>query len=358
MTSAPATRDARRRSGAPRSIRRWLLAGAGSALALALANVACRLPPEAASGTTSNVAVAGEFAYATLAERGLGVYRVQGGELVAELPPPHGAESVDDVAIADGLLFALDAKTPGHLAVYSLARPAAPELVAPAREVPVGPFSGVAAARGRVLVSGGTSELTVAHYDAGGRLAAASEALDLGRGQPDVAIAADGEHAYVSTHFSLLADTFGLTTLAVAGPSGTSRALATLELAGAGFTPGGRRPANFPLEMAVRGTQLLVAYGRGLAVVDVANPAAPELAAVLPLDLAAVSVDVRGSRAVLVGSEPEPALVVVELSGAAGPWIVERIALARGSEPTGVALGDGVAVVAAQGAGVQVVPLR
>jgi hypothetical protein len=326
---------------------------AGGLLALG----ACRLPPETERGVASNVVVAGGLAYAALAGDGIGVFRVPEGALVRRVPPAAGMESVDDLALSDGLLFALDADDAGHLAVFSLARPEEPALATPPIDVAVGPFSGVSAARGRVIVSGGTSELSAFRYGADGRIDPDRSTIDLGRGQPDVLVAADGEHAFVSTHFSLLGDTFGLTTLALGPASAPVRALATLELDGAGFSAGGRRPANFPLEAALAGDRLLVAFGGGLAVIDVTDPSAPRLSNVVPLELAAVSVDARGSLAAVVGSSPSPALVLLDLGVTDGPRVIARSALPAGSQPTGVALGEGFATVAAQQRAVTVVPL-
>jgi hypothetical protein len=113
----------------------------------------CRLPPDAAPGAPANVVSSAGFAYATLAENGIGVYRLPEGTLVRRIAPVAGSESVDDLALADGLLFALDAKSPGHLSVFSIARPEEPALVGKPVGVPVGPFSGVSAAGGRVIVS-------------------------------------------------------------------------------------------------------------------------------------------------------------------------------------------------------------
>jgi hypothetical protein len=232
-----------------------------------------------------------------------------------------------------------------------------PRLVSGPVEVPVGPFSGVAAAAGRLIVSGGTSELTVLSYDAQGVLGGAVERLDLGRGQPDVLLGPDGRLAVVSTHFSLLADTFGITTLDVESPPLRSQPRATLEIDGAGFAPGGARPASFPLETALAGSTLFVASAAGLAVVDLADPSRPRLLATLLCDVTPVNVDVRGSLVALVGSAPAPALVLVDVRRPEAPVVVTRSNLPAGAQPTGVALAGGHVVVAARGAGVLVLPL-
>ncbi|MGH7644032.1 MAG: hypothetical protein ACREMR_00465, partial [Gemmatimonadales bacterium] len=152
-------------------------------------------------GEAANVAVLDTLIYATQAQDGLAIVGAGSGATLATLPPPGGSESVDDLAIAGDLLFVLDAREPGHLSVYSLADPLHPHLVAPPREAPVGPFSGVSASGGLCIVSGGTSELTAWRYDRAGRLTGPVATADLGRGQPDVLVARDGMLAYVSTHY-------------------------------------------------------------------------------------------------------------------------------------------------------------
>jgi hypothetical protein len=157
----------------------------------------------------------------------------------------------------------------------------------------------------------------------------------------------------VSTHFGLLADTFGLTTVGIG--QGPARSLATLEIEGAGFSPGGSRPANFPLETALSGDRLLVACGSGLVAVDVREPARPALAEVIDIGLAGVNVDARGTDVAIVGSSPEPTLVWLESREGRTLVVRGRVALPAGSHPTGVALGESFAVVAAQEAGLVVV---
>ncbi|HET6202172.1 MAG TPA: hypothetical protein VFI25_05150 [Planctomycetota bacterium] len=323
----------------------------GAALSLLLVLAGCKLPRTTASGEAGNVVAQGDLAYVTLAEGGIGVFDVPGRRTLRTLPPPEGSGSVDDLALAPGLLFALDAKPPGFLSVYSLAEPRDPRLVSPPVPVPVGPFSGVSAASGRVVVSGGTSEMSVLRYGPDGRLGPERSTLDLGRGQPDVLLSPDGKHAFVSTHFSLLRGTFGLTTVRVEEPPRPSVRLAALELPGAGFSPGGARPANFPLEAALAGDVLFLAQGSGLAVLDVSDPASPRLLSTVSLGLAGVSVDVRGALAAVVGSAPEPTLVLLDVAEPRSPRLLRKVSLPAGSRPTGVALADGAAVVAAQGAG-------
>lgn len=323
----------------------------------------CRLPEFAPAGEPANVAAAGGLAVATLAEQGFAIRERGSAAPLALVAPPAGSDRVDDVALDGELLFVLDALEPGALTVYSLADPRAPRLVDGPREVPVGPFSGVAAANGVAIVSGGTSELTLHRYARDGRLHEGVASLDLGRGQPDVVLSRDGRLAVVSTHFSFLADTFGFTTLALddgdeharddALPAARIAARVTID--GAGYAPGGARPANFPLEAALDGPTLAITAAGSLALFDVADPAAPRALATLPLPFAPVSVDLAGGLAVAVGSSPAPTLAWIDVSDRSRPRLLATVPLPASSRPTGVALaatdGPPVAVVAAGGGG-------
>ena len=305
--------------------------------------------PTVARGEAANLAVADSVLYATLAQEGLAVLSGTPLHELHRVAPPARMESVDAVVVADGMLFALDARPPGHLAVYSLADPLAPRLLAPPRPVPVGPFSGVSAASGIAVVSGGTSRLTAWRYDRSGLQDSVPFAtLDLGRGQPNALVSHDGRVIYVATHRK--GPHFWLDLVRVTGdrlePAGA------LELEGAGFTAGGAKPANFPIALAELGADtLLVADGAGLAVVEVSRPAAPVLRTVIPLEGSGVGLTLNGTRALVSVAGKQPALVLFDCSrGLAGP--LRRIALPPGTFPLGVALIRSSIAVAARQRGV------
>jgi len=307
--------------------------------------------PTTQSGEAANVAVHGDWAYVTRGATGYEVLRAGRDAKSQVIMPPPGLGSVDDVAIADGLLFVLDAQPPGHLAVLSLADPALPRPVGAPVEVPVGPFSGVTAAAGRVIVSGGTSSLTLRAYDADGRLGATVARADLGRGQPDALLSADGELGFVSTHdwgpyFHLALIRATLEPPAVAE-------LGAVALDTYGFTPGGARPASFPIEAAVEGSLLYIASAAGLRIVDVSDARAPRTIAQFDPGVMPVNVDVRNGIVAVVGSVPAPQLVFVSVRDPAHPQVLRSYPLPDGSLATGVALTDTYAVVAAHGHGAQ-----
>jgi Uncharacterized conserved protein len=315
---------------------------------LALAYYAATYPTTRA-GEAANVAIDGSLAFVSLGERGFAVVDATSGNVLQIVPPPRGSESVDDVAVADQLLFALDARPPGHLSVFStkLALASAPVAVA------VGPFSGVSAGGGRVIVSGGTSLMSLRAYDAAGALGPQLATIDCGRGQPDVLLTADGNHAFVSTH--RWGPYFGLTSVRIAASSLTKAG--ALKLNTYGFTAGGAKPANFPIETALEENTLLIATLRGLTVVSIADPDRPALVANLDLGVKGVNVDVRNHLAAVVGSSPRPMLVLIDVSTPSSPRVVRSIPLPDGSRPTGVAIGTTRVVVAAGNHGVLTFPL-
>lgn len=308
--------------------------------------------PTTSSGESANVVIGGTTAYGSLGEQGLEIVDLRRPERVRTVSPAAGSESVDDLAVADGLLFALDARKPGHLSVFSLSDPTMPVASSAAVAVDVGPFSGVSAGGGRVVVSGGTSRLSLRTYDRDGRLSPEVATIDLGRGQPDVLMAPDGRRAFVSTHFR--GPHFGLTILAIGSGSTALVGAGKVDLDTYGFTAGGARPANFPIEAALAGNVLTVAHARGLAMISIQDMDRPRLLGVLDLGVKAVSVDVDGDMAAVVGSSPRPMLVLVDVSDPSAPVVKRPVPLPDGSYATSVAVGPRHVVVAAHKRGLMI----
>lgn len=306
--------------------------------------------PTTARGSAANLAVHGGILFATLAEDGLAIYRIADGVRAGVIAPPPGSGSADDVAAADGLLFVLDARPPGALTVFDVANPAAPRRTAGPVAVPVGPFAGVSAANGLVIVSGGTSELTAWRYDRTGMLRGPFATADLGRGQPDALVSAHRPLAYVSTHYR--GPRFGLDLVALE-PGGIRR-LSSVALPGAGFSRGGAHPANFPVEAAeLSRDTLLVAHAGGLSLIHVADPARPRLLTTIDLGAPAISVDAHDGWA-LVSTTAGVGLVAI--GPAPGRRLPARIvrtpAFAPGTGYQATALTQARAMVAAGDRGV------
>jgi hypothetical protein len=328
-------------------------------LAAALALGACGWPgliagalstPTSADGASTNVAIANGVAYVAGSARGLERIDLATGKrtLVA---PPAPADRIDDVASADGMLFALDATPPGYLVVFRTADGGALQRVG-TTPVPVGPFSGVAAGGGHVIVSGGTSELTLRRYDAKGALSEPPTTDDFGRGQPDVVLAEAGRVALISTHVQ--GPRFGLTVADITDAPLQLHERGYVELSGAGFTDGGFHPANFPLQAAALGRHVLVAHGGGLSVLDAPPGMPPTLVGTTDIALAATAIAVDADRrlAFVAGASPRPELLTLDLSNPSAPRIVGRLALPSSGSPSAIALDATHLVVALQGGGV------
>lgn len=306
--------------------------------------------PVTQDGEAANVVIDGTRAFVSLGERGLEVVDTASGRVLEIVAPPASSESVDDLAIAGPFLFALDARPPGHLSVFSLDGNPKLKLTSAPVQVPVGPFSGVSAGGGRVIVSGGTSLMSLRSFDNEGRLGPVLAETDCGRGQPDVLMSPDGNWAFVSTH--RWGPYFGLTSVRVAVSSPSMEKSGSLNLDTYGFTAGGAKPASFPLETALEEDVLYVATVRGLTVVSIAVPDQPTLVANLDLGVKGVNVDVRNHLAAVVGDSPKPMLVLVDVSSPSSPRVSRSIPLPGGSRPTGVAIGATHVVVAAGNRGV------
>jgi hypothetical protein len=262
---------------------------------------------------------------------------------------------VDDLAVEGRLIFVLDALPPGRLSVVSLDGGRGEARLLDRREVDVGPFSGVAAANGVVIVSGGTSRLTAWRYDGAGALSGPYATADLGRGQPDVLLSRDARVAYVSTHYR--GPRFGLDIVATAPDRrGMLPLLGRLPLEEAGFTDGGAKPASFPVECALLDdATVLVAHRRGVAVVDVRDARAPRLTRVVDVGGPAVNVDALEGTAAVSVAGPSPAVVLLGFTRGSAE-VRRRIALPPGTLPLGVALSRAHVAVAAREKGVMIFP--
>ena len=212
------------------------------------------------------------------------------------LPPPTGLGSVDDVAVADGLVFVLDAREPGFVTVLDPRNDYSP--TGAAVPVDVGPFSGVSVAEGVMVVSGGTKPMAWFGYGEDGVMSELRSRPDFGRGQPDVALQPDGKRTIISAHIS--GPDFGVIWAAVADGGRAIEPLTYIALEDAGFTRGGHRPANFPIQAALLEDLALIAHGGGVAVIRLKEDGA-ELLEVVEVGYPLVALTVSGSDVYVAG---------------------------------------------------------
>jgi len=302
---------------------RWLLLGWNAA------RYPTAIPTERTQAVLWN-----DRAYIAAGADGIDVVPAGGTKAIARIAPTPPMDRVDDLAVADGWLFALDATPPGHLQVYSLNQPDQPTPLGTATAVPVGPFSGVSATAGRVAVSGGTSSLTLRRYDNAGRLEAHVVTADLGRGQPDLALRPDGRLAVVSTH--RFGPDFGMSFVALDDPA--PHLLGFVPLRAAGFSAGGYKPARFPLVAAWQANRVYVAHGGGLAVIDASHAEAPRLIGIDPQSRPAIDVAVCDETLAVLRAGRRPALLRYRAtSGNDMPRRIDVTPFPDGSEPGALA---------------------
>ncbi len=309
-----------------------------STLAAVLLTTGCNLHAVNNEKGPINLAVDGERIGVAVGERGVDLLDWKTSARLAHADPGGASDSYDDVALAGGWLFALDADD-GLLSVFDAKTLA---VVQRDVEVPVGPYSGVAAAGGRVVVSGGTDAATVFRYDTAGRLTV-ERTVEGHRGKPEVALDREGRAMFFSTHFSDPVDghEFGLSVATFDG-----RFVDALGLPGAGFTEGGGRPASFPIRAAITQERVLVAHGGGLSIVAYDGTLDLKLLTTLNLGIQAVDVTVEGSTAWVVGVSPS-SVVEVDLTEPAAPKVRKRTPL---SDPPSAIVASGDKLVIATGA--------
>lgn len=291
--------------------------------------------PSATAHARTQIAIGQDRAYIAAGIDGIEMIGLSRKRPLTLLGPVAPLDRIDDLVIADGFLFALDATPPGHLQSYALKGNGDAKMTGAAIPVPVGPFSGVSAANGVVAVSGGTSLLTLREYDTQGHFGEAIVAADFGRGQPDIALREDGARAVISTH--LVGPQFGLTFVEIQRSPLRLRELGRLLLRDAGFTAGGYKPAHFPIVAAWRGDRVYLAHGGGLDVIDAADPRHPHLRRHDPLPQPAMDVAIIGEVLSVAVAGARPAVFRYRLDPAGTPVLIGTWRLPEGARPAAIA---------------------
>lgn len=307
----------------------------------------------------NNITISEGFAFAAQGGSGLAIMNLETRERIT-LPAAIQSIPASDLSIDGNLLFILDAENGiQNLIVLNISDPANPQLVA---NDPISSsfsfFAGVAAANNRVILSGGTSLLTVRTYTDNGVVGSDVSSIDLGAGQPDVLIAPDGRTAYVSTDFSGNVDgePFGITELSINNPPAAPTVVDRVGIDQAGFTTGFRFPSNFPIESALLDNLLLVANGGGLSII---NTTSSNSLRTLDLGFSATSVDTNGDRVFVVGVQTNNSvsrLAEIDFSNPNSPSIVRSLEFSGTPNFTGVAANEGYIVIATNDAsGIEVI---
>jgi LVIVD repeat len=304
------------------------------------------VPASVLGGPPNNVAVRDGLAYAALGRRGLAI-----ADIAASRSDPakaivgHLQIDVDDLAIDSRLLFTLSSGT-GRVDVFSLANRASPARTDGITHVPARPFSGIAAAHGVLVVSGGTGLSTMAHYGPDGRLSETQTIPKIEFGQPDVTLHPDRSLAFYSVDFDTRR--FGITAVDLSEPK-TPTVVGRIELRGVSLaTVDFSLPGNFPLKSAILGAALFVAHTGGLVRIDTKSFKSKPVA----LDaFTGVSVEADSGRVVALSRSPR-LVAEVDARGA----VIGTVSVRGTGALTGIAAAGNVAVIAAGDDGLVIVP--
>ncbi|MFK7952060.1 MAG: hypothetical protein AB8B73_04385 [Ekhidna sp.] len=283
--------------------------------------------------------------YVTYGEGGLIIYDDETQNLVAQIFPPQGMHSIDDVAIDNDLIFVLDSRGHDFMAVFSL-KDEKIKLVFAATRVQGGPFNGISASNGNLVISGGTFFLERFTYSNDGKIEG-SVSFGRDRGHPDIHLSEDGDHAFVSTDFSLEANPrFGVLSLQIGNSLSIPTVVSELGIEGAGFTEGLTTPIGFPIKSATTNDRLIVAHGNGLTFIPISEGIFGS-SYHLDIGINCTAVAVSEEIVYAVGLKDNvPFLVQVNLSNANNPIIISSEALLSEEIPTSIAIGENTLYVA------------
>ena len=301
------------------------------------------------SGQPSFVEIHNNYAYTANGEEGLNIINLVTKETETIIPPAHPSNSIDDLSIAGNFLFLLDARDQGFVSVYSLSNPVLPKLVSGPFNAPVGPFCGIAAANGNVVVSGGTKYLSHRKYSSSGKLSKHESKFGRDRGYPDVILSGDGKVALVSTHYE--GERFGIISLLLNDFPEAPSLLSEINIAGAGFSSGVTTPSGLPIKSDIQDSILFVAHGSGLSIIKLESNKGLSPIENLDIGIDAVNIAVFNDTAYVTGSSPNPTLVKINVSDIQNPMVSATIPLNAEAKPTGIDVNKNYIIIAANGAG-------
>lgn len=308
-------------------------------LSLPLALACAHRLPEPVSEDAVAIAVGANEGYVALGSAGFATFDLHTGAHGSPTPPPPPMESVDGLSLLNEVLALLDARTPG---AFALTLPAE-GLRLSAGPTPValrGP-AGLSTHHGVAAVVGGS--LTVLTYDGRGELGAERTVAPLPGAATGVILHHTGERAYV---LGALEDgQAGLQVLRLQAPPGEPLPLATLALCEDDPAPRGQAIDE----------HLVLSCGSELWVVDLADPASPQILSRTELGPGLVAAAGELDRAYALGARE---LVELDLSDPAAPALLERLPLPEAAVPHDLTVRKGTVYVAAGPAGVLVFPRR
>lgn len=287
-------------------------------------------------------------------EGGLFITDANTDEVLAQIFPPEEMHSIDDFDVDGDLLFVIDARNKNYLASYSISDVSHPKLVDGPILVNGGPFNGISASTGNLVVSGGTLMLEYFQYSPRGSLKG-SALFGRDRGHPDVLLSDNGQVAFVATDFQIVPDKprFGAMALYLGNELSIPGVLSEYRIEGADFSEGLTTPVGFPIKLKVHQEHLFVAHRAGLTLIELIEESAFGSATTFDLGIEVTAIETLNNTAFVVGDTPDgKALMKIDLTDLNAPTIMETVILDIGSSiPTAVAVTDQFVYIAAGEAG-------
>lgn len=291
-------------------------------------------------------------------EGGLIISNEASGSVIAQIFPPQGMNSIDDFDVDGNLIFLLDSRGRDYLAIFTF------DGISVSLEsdpVPVqgGPFNGISASNGNLVVAGGTTFLSRYTYSSSGKLEG-PVTFGRDRGHPDVLLSSDGQAAFVSTDFVGGESGFGVSSLFIGDELKIPFIASELIIPEAGFTTGVTSPVGFPIQTSTYNDHLLVAHGGGLTIISLTEDYYFGNSQDLNIGINANSIAVHSDTAYIIGYQGDtPALVRVDLTDISNPTVISTEVLnTNGSIPTSISLSSSDIYIAAGASGIIVLPIN
>lgn len=312
----------------------------------------CKETYEVPNHTPGVIKVVNGMVMVAYGEGGLIISNESTGQFITQIFPPRGMNSIDDFDTDDDLIFVLDSRGRDFLAVFSFDGTEV-ELVSRPQTVQGGPFNGISAAAGNLVVSGGTTFLNRFTYSQDGDIQG-NVSFGRDRGHPDVLLSPDGQAAFISTDFDGGVNGFGVTSLHIGEGLQIPFIVSELRIMEAGFSRGVTSPVGFPIQTAVFNDNLIVAHGGGLTIISLSEGYSFESNTNVNIGISAISVAIDANIAYVLGYQGDsPALVRLDLTDINNPNIIGTETLpTNGSIPTSVAVGINDLYIAAGNAGI------
>ncbi len=318
--------------------------------------VGCKETYEVPNHTPGVIKIVNGLVMAAYGEGGLVISNESTGQFISQIFPPQGMNSIDDFDVDGNLIFVLDSRGRDYLAVFSFDGSEV-ELVREPETVQGGPFNGISAVSGNLVVSGGTTFLNRFTYSQNGDIQG-PVSFGRDRGHPDVLLSPDGQAAFISTDFDGGVNGFGVTSLHIGNDLSIPFIISELRIMEAGFSPGVTSPVGFPIQTTVFNDNLIVAHGGGLTIINLTEGYAFNSNSNVDIGIAAITVSIDANIAYVLGYQGDaPALVRLDLSDINNPNIISTETLQTNeSIPTSIAVGLNELYIAAGNEGIIQLP--